>query len=78
MGKFILKHWMELTAGTTLTVIIALAMKGARGYFAVGGEWLLAPLFILLAHLFREELAHDLPWLMEIMKDEDDELKEEE
>ena len=78
MGKFILRHWIELTAGMVLTVVAALEMKGARGYFAVGGEWLMAPLFVLSGHIFKRLIACGLPWIEETLAAEDDEKPKEE
>ena len=78
MGEFVMRHWIELTIGVGLTLLSSLVMEGARGYFALGGEWLLAPFFVFVGVLVRDFIQFDLPWVMDIIMAEDDEEWEEE
>ncbi len=57
MKKFFQKHWLYVIAfgiGLVLTPIAIRAAYAARRYFAVGGEYFLIPLALLIAVLIDE------------------------
>ena len=45
-------HAIAIIIGLALTPIAVQSAYAARGYFAVGGEWLILPLSLVIATLF--------------------------
>jgi hypothetical protein len=57
MRRWLNKHWLYAIAGSMGLVLTPVAIRSAyiqRGYFAVGGEWLVLPLVLLIAMLIDE------------------------
>ncbi len=53
MKKYLAKNWRLILAGTLLTAFAAAHTYEARGYFAVGGEWLVLPVILMFDCLVR-------------------------
>ena len=57
MKRWLNKHWLYVIAfgvGLMLTPMSIRAAYIQRGYFAVGGEWLVLPLVLMVAMLINE------------------------
>lgn len=54
MKFFILKNGICLVIGTLLTMWIVACVCNQRGYEAVGGEWLITPIILLLVNFSRK------------------------
>lgn len=57
MRRWLNKHWLYAIAGSMGLVLTPVAIRSAyiqRGYFAVGGEWLVLPLVLMVAMLINE------------------------
>lgn len=53
MEKYITRNWIWLVAGLILTRKAVEFAYAERGYVAVGGEWLVLPVMMLLVHMIR-------------------------
>ncbi|WP_213997010.1 hypothetical protein [Tepidanaerobacter syntrophicus] len=54
MKKFFQKHWLYIIAFTTGAILTPAAIHSAyiqRGYFAIGGEYLIIPFMLIMARL---------------------------
>lgn len=71
MEKFIIRNWIWLVVGLVLTRKAVEFAYAERGFVAFGGEWLVLPTVLFLAH-FAREIRRDLPKLIELIKEEDD------
>jgi hypothetical protein len=57
MRRWLNKHWLYVIAfgvGLILTPVAIRSAYTARGYFAIGGEYLVLPLALLVAGLINE------------------------
>ena len=54
MKKFLVKNWHLLLAGIALTAFALPHTYSIRGYFAIGGEWLILPVILLIDYMVRE------------------------
>lgn len=57
MRRWLNKHWLYIMAfgiGLVLTPIAIRSAYAARGYFDIGGEYLVLPLALLIAALINE------------------------
>lgn len=54
MEKFILRNWLWLVIGIVITRNAVEFAYAERGYVAVGSEWLVLPMILLLVHFARE------------------------
>ena len=60
MKRLLKKYWLYIVAGGIGMALTPAAIRSAyvsRGYFAVGGEWLVLPLTLLVAGLIDEAKA---------------------
>lgn len=53
MKKYLAKNWYLILAGIVLTAFTVPHTYEARGYFAIGGEWLILPVILMLDCLVR-------------------------
>jgi stage V sporulation protein SpoVS len=73
MRRWLNKHWLYVIAfgvGLILTPVAIRSAYAARGYFAVGGEYLVLPLALLTAMLI-DELKTAINVFVASTKDED-------
>lgn len=73
MIRFILKNWIWIVVGVLLTAWAVEYTYRQRGYIAVGGEWLITPIILLVVHFTRQFVREDLPMLIEIFAGGDEE-----
>lgn len=59
MKKYLAKNWYFILAGTSLTAFAVPYTYKVRGYFAIGGEWLILPV-ILMAAYFAKVFMQDI------------------
>lgn len=71
MEKFIVRNWIWLVIGLVLTRKAVELAYAERGCIAFGGEWLVLPAVLFLVH-FAREFRRNLPELIELFKEEDD------
>ena len=53
MKKYLVKNWHLILAGIALTAFALPHTYSIRGYFAVGGEWLILPVILMFDYLVR-------------------------
>lgn len=53
MKKYLAKNWCLILAGVALTAFAVPYTYETRGYFAVGGEWLILPVILMFDYLVR-------------------------
>ena len=53
MKKYLAKNWHLILAGVALTAFTVPHTYETRGYFAVGGEWLILPVILMFDYLVR-------------------------
>lgn len=51
MKKYLAKNWHLILTGIALTASAVSYTYSARGYFAIGGEWLILPVILMAAYL---------------------------
>ena len=68
--RYILKNWIWLVIGFLLTAWAVEFEYRRRGYAAVGSEWFITPMLLLIVHFSREFIRNDLPMLIEIFTDD--------
>lgn len=51
MKKYLAKNWHLILAGIALTAFAVPHTYQTRGYFAIGGEWLILPVILMIAYL---------------------------
>lgn len=51
MKKYLTKNWRLILAGIVLTAFAVPHTYKTRGYFAIGGEWLILPVILMAAYL---------------------------
>lgn len=80
MKRWLNKHWLYAIAGGIGLILTPAAIHSAyiqRGYFAIGGEYLVLPLALLLATVVDETMKtiHEIKAVMNVFttstKDED-------
>ena len=54
MKKYLTKNWRLILAGIVLTAFAVPHTYKTRGYFAIGGEWLILPVILLIDYMVRE------------------------
>ena len=54
LEKWIVKHWIALTAGSVATGIVLRFTYATRGQFVLGGEWTIIPVLFLVEYFIRE------------------------
>ena len=54
MKKYLAKNWHLILAGIALTAFAVPHTYSTRGYFAIGGEWLILPVILLIDYMVRE------------------------
>ncbi len=59
MKMYLAKNWHFILAGAALTAFAVPHTYKARGYFAIGGEWLILPV-ILMAAYFTKVFMQDI------------------
>lgn len=59
MKRYLAKNWYLILAGIVLTAFAVPHVYETRGYFAVGGEWLVLPV-ILMAAYFAKVFMQDI------------------
>lgn len=73
MKRFILENWIWIVIGSLLTAWAVDVTYRQRGYAAVGGEWLITPMLLLIVHFLRDFIRDGLPMIIEIFSDGGDE-----
>ena len=58
MKKYLAKNWHLILAGIALTAFAVPHTYETRGYFAVGGEWLILPVILLIDYMVREVMQN--------------------
>ena len=53
MKKYLTKNWRLILAGIVLTAFALPHTYSIRGYFAIGGEWLILPVILMFDYLVR-------------------------
>lgn len=53
MKKYLVKNWHLILAGIALTAFALPHTYSIRGYFAIGGEWLILPVILMFDYLVR-------------------------
>lgn len=53
MKKYLAKNWHLILDGIALTAFAVPHTYEIRGYFAVGGEWLILPVILVFDYLVR-------------------------
>ena len=53
MKKYLTKNWRLILAGIVLTAFAAPHTCKTRGYFAIGGEWLILPAILMTADMVK-------------------------
>ena len=51
MKKYLTKNWRLILAGIVLTAFAVPHTYKTRGYFAIGGEWLILPAILMTAYM---------------------------
>lgn len=59
MKKYLAKNWHLILAGVALTAFAVPYTYQTRGYFAVGGEWMILPVILMVAY-FTKVLMEDI------------------
>ena len=54
MKKYLVKNWHLILAGIALTAFALPHTYSIRGYFAIGVEWLILPVILLIDYMVRE------------------------
>lgn len=54
MKKYLAKNWHLILTGIALTAFSVPHTYQTRGYFAVGGEWLILPVILMFDYLVRK------------------------
>ena len=67
MKCFILRNWIPLTVGFLVTAWAVNNQYHARGYMAMGSEWLITPFLVFLNRGINSFVRHDLPIWIEIL-----------
>ena len=53
MKKYLAKNWHLILAGIALTAFAVPHTYSTRGYFAIGGEWLILPVILMIAYMVK-------------------------
>lgn len=53
MKKYLAKNWHLILAGIVLTAFAVPHTYKTRGYFAIGGEWLILPVILMIAYMVK-------------------------
>ena len=53
MKKYLTKNWRLILAGIVLTAFAVPHTYKTRGYFAIGGEWLILPAILMTAYMVK-------------------------
>lgn len=53
MKKYLTKNWRLILAGIVLTAFAVPHTYKTRGYFAIGGEWLILPVILMIAYMVK-------------------------
>lgn len=53
MKKYLVKNWHLILAGIALTAFAVPHTYKTRGYFAIGGEWLILPAILMTAYMVK-------------------------
>ncbi len=53
MKRYLTKNWHLILAGIALTAFAVPYTYKVRGYFAIGGEWLILPVILMAAYLVK-------------------------
>ena len=53
MKKYLTKNWRLILAGIVLTAFAVPHTYTTRGYFAIGGEWLILPAILMTAYMVK-------------------------
>lgn len=53
MKKYLVKNWHLILAGIALTAFALPHTYSIRGYFAIGGEWLILPVILMIAYMVK-------------------------
>ena len=53
MKKYLVKNWHLILAGIALTAFAVPHTYKARGCFAIGGEWLILPVILMIAYMVK-------------------------
>lgn len=51
MKKYLAKNWHLILTGIVLTAFAVPHTYKARGYFAIGGEWLILPVILMVVYI---------------------------
>lgn len=51
MKKYLAKNWHLILAGIALTALAVPHTYNLRGYFAIGGEWLILPVILMVVYI---------------------------
>ena len=70
MKKYLVKNWHLILAGIALTAFAVPHTYKTRGYFAIGGEWLILPVILMME--FLAEIAIQEIFFIAGFKDGDD------
>ena len=70
MKKYLAKTWHLILAGIALTAFAVPHTYSTRGYFAIGGEWLILPVILMME--FLAEIAIQEIFFIAGFKDGDD------
>jgi hypothetical protein len=55
--RYIARNWWLIIAGLVLTAISVRTAYEQRGYWAIGGEYLVLPILLLMEDLLREAVS---------------------
>ena len=53
MKKYLTKNWRLILAGIVLSAFAVPHTYKTRGYFAIGGEWLILPAILMTAYMVK-------------------------
>ena len=53
MKKYLAKNWHLILPGIVLTAFAVPHTYKTRGYFAIGGEWLILPVILMIAYMVK-------------------------
>nr|WP_300649492.1 hypothetical protein [uncultured Anaerobutyricum sp.] len=54
LERWIIRHWIALTAGSVATGIVLHITYAIRGQLVIGGEWTIIPMMFLIEYFIRE------------------------
>lgn len=70
LERYIVRNWIWFVVGIVLTRKAVECAYAERGYAAIGGEWFVLPMLLLVIELIRD-VADRLPEFLELWNGDD-------